>query len=291
MNENGHVRESGRQLTLHRSALVGPIDAAEFVLDSAATEADIRRIIDSQARATRYAIEVGFDAVEVHLGHNCFVGSFLSPKIDRRQDSWGGPLHRRAEFARRILQAVREAAYGQIAVLAKMNIADGVPGGLWADKSLVFAQMVESDGHVDALELTGGSSLLIPMHLFRDDVPIREMAETQSGLVKLRMTMFDRFVFEHYPYEPVYFRDYARQLRDELDMSLVLLSGITDLEGMDTAIRDGFEFVAMARALLREPDLINRIRVESSKKSAVHLLQPVRGQYLHRHWHALPAGE
>ncbi|WP_459546074.1 hypothetical protein [Nocardia sp. X0981] len=37
------------------------------------------------------------------------------------------------------------------------------------------------------------------------------MAETQSGLVKLGMKMFGRLVFEHYPYEPLYFRDYARQ--------------------------------------------------------------------------------
>jgi 2,4-dienoyl-CoA reductase-like NADH-dependent reductase (Old Yellow Enzyme family) len=81
------------------------------------------------------------------------------------------------------------------------------------------------------------------------------------------MKMFGRFVFEHYPYEPLYFRDYARQFRNELDMPLVLLGGITDLADMNTAMSDGFEFVAMARALLREPDLINRIRAESSKKS------------------------
>lgn len=33
---------------------------------------------------------------------------------------------------------------------------------------------------------------------------------------------------------------------------------------MNTAMDDGFEFVAMTRALLREPDLINRIHVESA---------------------------
>lgn len=235
--------------------------------DRAASEADIRRIIDDHARATRYAIEVGFDAVEVHLGHNYLASSFLSPKINRRKDSWGGPLERRAEFARRVLQAVGEAADGRIAVLAKMNMADGVPGGLWLDESLLFAQMLERDGHVDALELTGGSSLLNPMYLFRGDVPIREMAETQSGIVKLGMKLFGRLVFSHYPYEPLYFRDYARQFRDAVDLPLVLLGGITDLAGMNAAMDDGFEFVAMARALLREPDLINRIRAESSTES------------------------
>ncbi|MET9289085.1 NADH:flavin oxidoreductase [Nocardia beijingensis] len=236
-------------------------------LDRAATEDDIQRIIDAHAQATRYAIEAGFDAVEVHLGHNYLASSFLSPNINRRKDDWGGSLANRARLARRVLQAVGEAADGRIAVLAKMNMADGVPGGLWLDESLVVARMIERDGYVDALELTGGSSLLNPMYLFRGEVPVREMAETQRGLVKLGMKLFGNMVFRHYPYEPLYFRDYARQFRDELDMPLILLGGITDLAGMNAAMDDGFEFVAMARALLREPDLINRIQSESAKQS------------------------
>ncbi|MEV0354886.1 NADH:flavin oxidoreductase [Nocardia sp. NPDC050697] len=236
-------------------------------LDRAATDDDIHRIIEAHAQATRYAADVGFDAVEVHLGHNYLASSFLSPNINRRTDRWGGSLPNRAEFPRRILEAVRAAADGRIAVLAKTNMADGVPGGLWLDESLAFAQLLEQDGHLDALELTGGSSLLNPMYLFRGDVPLREMAETQHGIVKLGMKMFGRFVFQHYPYEPLYFRDYARQFRNALTMPLVLLGGITDLAAIDTAMDDGFEFVAMARALLREPDLINRIQADSATRS------------------------
>ncbi|WP_168705705.1 NADH:flavin oxidoreductase [Gordonia paraffinivorans] len=229
-------------------------------LDRAATDDDIARVIAAHADAARYAIEVGFDAVEIHLGHNYLASSFLSPNINRRKDSWGGSLANRAEFARRVVAAVGEAVDGRIAVIAKMNMADGVPGGLWLDESLQFAQMLEADGHLDALELTGGSSLLNPMYLFRGDVPVRAMAETQTGIVKVGMKMFGNLVFKHYPYERLYFRDHARQFRDALDMPLILLGGITDHDAMTTAMRDGFEYVAMARALLREPDLINRIR-------------------------------
>jgi 2,4-dienoyl-CoA reductase-like NADH-dependent reductase (Old Yellow Enzyme family) len=50
-------------------------------------------------------------------------------------------------------------------------------------------------------------------------------------------------------------------------MPLVLLGGITDKAAMDTAMAEGFEFVAMARALLREPELINRIRTDHAAKS------------------------
>lgn len=36
---------------------------------------------------------------------------------------------------------------------------------------------------------------------------------------------------------------------------------------MDLAMREGFQFVAMGRALLREPDLINRIQADADTPS------------------------
>ncbi|MCR2799292.1 NADH:flavin oxidoreductase [Microbacterium sp. zg-Y818] len=243
-------------------------NALAMGIDRKATSDDIRRIVRQHAEATRYAIDVGFDAVEVHVGHNYLASSFLSPNINKRKDEWGGSLENRARFPRMILEAVREAADGQIAVLAKTNMADGVRGGLWLDESLAFARLVEADGHLDALELTGGSSLLNPMYLFRGDIPAAEMAATQKPIIKFGMKMFGWAVFQKYPYEPMYFLDYARQFREAVSMPLVLLGGITDLDAMRSAMRDGFEYVAMARALLREPDLIRRLERDAGARSA-----------------------
>lgn len=44
-----------------------------------------------------------------------------------------------------------------------MNMLDGVKGGFWLDESIPFAQLIEQDQTLDALELTGGSSLENPM--------------------------------------------------------------------------------------------------------------------------------
>ena len=255
---------SNKLPSLSPSARPNPLAMA---IDRRASVEDIHRIVRQHGEATRAAIDAGFDAVEVHLGHNYLASSFLSPGINRRRDDFGGTLENRARFPRMILEAVREAAGSQIAVLAKTNMADGARGGLWLDESLAFAKMVEQDGHVDALELTGGSSLLNPMYLFRGDIPLNAMARTQTPLLQLGMKMFGWAVFKKYPYEPLYFADYARQFRAELKLPLILLGGITNLEAMETAMADGFEFVAMARALLREPDLIRSIEKDSSKRS------------------------
>jgi 2,4-dienoyl-CoA reductase-like NADH-dependent reductase (Old Yellow Enzyme family) len=42
-------------------------------------------------------------------------------------------------------------------------------------------------------------------------------------------------------------------------MPLILLGGVNRLDTIETAIEMGFPFVAMARALLREPDLIAKM--------------------------------
>jgi 2,4-dienoyl-CoA reductase-like NADH-dependent reductase (Old Yellow Enzyme family) len=50
-------------------------------------------------------------------------------------------------------------------------------------------------------------------------------------------------------------------------MPLVLLGGITKLDTIESALADGFDFVAMGRGLLREPDLVNRMRDGAARES------------------------
>src|SRR5690606_838872 len=93
-------------------------------LTHAATLADIARIRTAHGTATRLAVESGFDAVEIHFGHNYFASSFLSPLLNKRKDAYGGSLRNRARLLREVAAEVREAADGRIAVLAKLNMDD-----------------------------------------------------------------------------------------------------------------------------------------------------------------------
>jgi 2,4-dienoyl-CoA reductase-like NADH-dependent reductase (Old Yellow Enzyme family) len=232
-----------------------------------ASGADIERISKAHGEAARLAVEAGFDAVEIHLGHNYFASSFLSPKINKRRDEFGGSLACRAKVALGAARAVRDAVGDRIAILAKLNMDDGVPGGLWLDESLQVAQWLERDGGVDALELTAGSSLLNPMYLFRGDAPIQEFAAAFKQPIRLGIKLIGERFIRSYPYEEAFLLDSARQFRAALKMPLVLLGGISRRSTMDLAMAEGFQFVAMARALLREPDLINRIQKDPATRS------------------------
>lgn len=233
----------------------------------AATKADLERVVQGHAHAGRMAIEAGFDAVEIHLGHNYLASSFLSPKINHRKDEYGGSLPNRARLSRDIARAVRDAVGDRIAVTAKLNMDDGVPGGFWLDEAIQVAKWLEEDGSLDALELTAGSSLLNPMYLFKGDAPLREFAAVMPQPIKLGVKLVGKRFLRSYPYEDLYLLQDARQIRAAVKLPLILLGGITDKACMDTAMAEGFQFVAMARALLREPDLINRIKDEPGTKS------------------------
>jgi 2,4-dienoyl-CoA reductase-like NADH-dependent reductase (Old Yellow Enzyme family) len=225
-----------------------------------ATAGDIARITGEFARGARLVADAGFDAVEVHLGHGYLPSEFLSPRLNRRTDDWGGSLENRARFPRAIVAAVREAVGDRVAVVAKLNMADGVRGGLWLDESVAVARMLEADGGLDAIELTAGSSLQNPMYLFRGEAPVAEMARAMPRPIRPVFRLFGRGFLREYPYEEAYLLPYARQFRAVLDLPLILLGGINRLDTVTGALAEGFDFVAMGRALLREPDLVNRWR-------------------------------
>ena len=223
-----------------------------------ATDADIARITNDYARAARLAADSGFDAIEIHLGHNYLLSAFLSPNLNKRTDSWGGSLDNRARFGRQAVQAVRAAVSDKLAVTAKVNMNDGVPGGLKDEESLEFARMLQDDGALDALELTGGSSFANPMYLFRGDAPREEFAATLPPHVRLGFKLAGEKLMPDYPFEEAYFLPKARKFLEALDMPLILLGGINRLDTVQSALDEGFAFVAMARALLRQPDLVNQ---------------------------------
>ena len=224
----------------------------------AATDDDIARITEEYRRGAALAVEAGFDCIEIHLGHNYLLSAFLSPKLNRRTDAWGGSLAHRSRFPLQVVAAVKGAVGDRAAVTAKLNMADGVDGGFWLEESLEFGRLLEEQGALDALELTGGSSLSNPMFLFRGEAPRVEFAATLPGPLRAGFRLVGSRFLQEYPFEEAYFLPYARQFLDALSLPLILLGGVNRLDTVEAALDEGFSFVAMARALLRQPDLVRR---------------------------------
>ena len=96
------------------------------------------------------------------------------------------------------------------------------------------------------------------MYLFRGEVPLEEMSRSYPQPIRTAFKLLGPRFLKAYPFEEAYFLSYARQFREALRMPLILLGGINRLATVRDALAEGFDFVAMGRALLREPDLLQR---------------------------------
>ena len=121
------------------------------------------------------------------------------------------------------------------------------------------------------------------MYLFRGEAPVTEMAEMFPGVLKTGIKLFGGKFFKEYPFEEAYFLPYARQFRAALSMPLVLLGGINRLDTVTSALDDGFAFVQIGRALCANPSSSSRCSKDPTREGAVHPLQQVHADDLHRH--------
>lgn len=226
----------------------------------ALTSADLDRLEREFAAAARIAVDAGFDGLEVHVGHGYLLSQFLSPYNNRRRDEWGGSLENRARFPRRIVRAVREAAGRGVAIWAKLNMEDGFRNGLTVDDGLAVARLLESDGTLDGLQLTGGHTTKTPMFLMRGASPLDELfAREKNAVRRVALRLGAKLVMRNYPFEEAFFMPLARRFRAAVRMPLMLLGGVNQQATMEAALGEGFELLAVGRALIRQPDLVRRI--------------------------------
>jgi 2,4-dienoyl-CoA reductase-like NADH-dependent reductase (Old Yellow Enzyme family) len=247
-----------------RAAPLGPsrtFSPRGLCFSRAATDADLDRVEREFAAAARSAVDAGFDGIEVHIGHGYLLAQFLSPYNNRRRDEYGGSIENRARFPRRVLRAVREAVGDRAAIWAKLNMEDGFRGGMTLDEGVDVARGIEADGSVDALQLTGGHTTRSPFFLMRGTVPLRDMiANEKMAATRFGMRLFGPLLIRPFPFEEAFFRASALRFRAALRLPLMLLGGINRLDTMERAIDEGFDLLALGRALIRDPDLVRRMQ-------------------------------
>lgn len=226
----------------------------------AMTADDIARTVGDFGSATWHAREAGFDAVELHLGHGYLLSQFLSPHRNRRKDEFGGSVANRLRFPLRVVEEARRRVGPDYPLVAKVNVDDGVTGGLHVDEAVEIAKALEGAG-ITSLVLSGGLVSHSAMYLLRGDRPLKQMIEVETiPMQKIALALFGPIFVPKIPYEPLFFLPMARKIRAAVKIPLVLVGGATSLDDLGRARREGFDFVAMGRALLHDPELPEKYR-------------------------------
>lgn len=71
--------------------------------------AEVAGVIDEYRRSAQFALEAGFDGVELHCTSGYLPAQFLSTGTNQRTDQYGGPVENRIRFVLETLQALSGA--------------------------------------------------------------------------------------------------------------------------------------------------------------------------------------
>ena len=225
---------------------------------------EIRQVASDFGRAIHTAHEAGFDCVEVHAGHGYLISQFLSPYTNHRRDEFGGSLDNRMRFMRMCMDEVMEAAAKTgTSILVKHNMEDGFKSGIQIPESIEIAKVIESYG-VDGIVLSSGFVSRAPMAVMRGLIPIYTMSYYMPLWLRYFVRWFGPLMIQQYPFEETFFYDNAMKFRKELKCPLVYVGGLVSREGIDKVLDSGFEMVQMGRALVSEPDFVNRLAAEGA---------------------------
>lgn len=223
----------------------------------AMNEADMERVASEFVAAAQLCREAGFDAVEIHMGHGYLLNQFISPLSNKRKDAYGGSAENRARFPAEVLRRVKQAVGRDMAVLAKINVADGVPGGATVQDAIVTAKALQAAG-ADMLVLSGGRNIESGWFMFGSNFNMDEMQKVLkgSGWLTPLMLKLSQMGAPKVAFKEMYFLEYSRQIRAAVDVPLGYLGGVKSMDNVRTALADGFEAVVLARALIHEPALV-----------------------------------
>ncbi|MDB4327362.1 NADH:flavin oxidoreductase/NADH oxidase family protein [bacterium] len=194
-------------------------------------QSDIEQVIERFITSARLVKEAGFTGLQIHCAHGYLLSQFLSPKINQRQDQWGGSLENRARIIRRIIVGARAAVGADFPIGVKLNSADFQKGGFSLEDCLTVASWLGEDG-VDLLEISGGTYEQLSL-IGVEPTDVRESTRKREA----------------------YFIEYAERIKQSAQIPVMITGGFRSRDVMERAIESGeVDVIGLARPLCTEPD-------------------------------------
>lgn len=215
--------------------------------------------------AAMRAREAGFDAVELHMGHGYLLSQFLSKIYNKRWDAYGGNIEKRLKFPREVLGRVLDAVGKDLAVIVKYSMTDGGKGNDIED-GLAIARAIAADGAHLAV-LSNGLNVESITAMFGSPFPQATRGTVNNPVIALGMWLQSLSAPKNVVFRENYLRELAQRVRAATDMPLAYLGGVKSLEGAEQAMADGFECIALGRALVFDPNFVNQLQSGAVSRS------------------------
>ena len=217
------------------------------------TDAEIREIVAAFAQATQYAVDAGFDGVEIHGANGYLLQQFYSAASNLRDDEWGGSREKRMAFPLAVARAVS-------AVAAAAGRRDFIVGYRF---SPVESGVENGVSMADTLALIDELVKLPLQYLHVSLGDFNELDETGSGdLPPQRIAQIHRHLAGRLP--------------------LIGVGGLVSAQSIADAANSGHaELIAVGRGAIINPDFALKIAAGRENELADSLDGPLGSQAQH----------
>lgn len=163
----GQVSHPGRQvesrlqpnpLSASDIQLEGEVMGMKFAKPHAASEDEIKEVVNGFTHAAEFLHKTGYDGIELHGAHGYLLAQFLSKTTNKRTDQYGGSLENRARIILEIAQSIRQKLPPSSGFMVgiKINSVEFQEGGFTTDEAKELCVLLEQN-QFDFVELSGGT--------------------------------------------------------------------------------------------------------------------------------------
>jgi anthraniloyl-CoA monooxygenase len=147
------------------------------------TRNDMDRTKHDFVRAVGYAVDAGFDMIELHCAHGYLLSSFITPLSNRRTDLYGGSLPNRMRFPLELFSAMRDAWPADRPMSVRISATDWVDGGVDGAESVEIARSFVDAG-ADIIHVSTGetSAEAQPVYGRMYQTPYSDRIRNEAGI-------------------------------------------------------------------------------------------------------------
>ncbi len=224
------------------SAVAVDLPGGQFGRPRALAGDEIADVIARFVNAASVSKAAGFSGVQVHAAHGYLISEFLNPRVNQRDDEWGGSLENRARLLLKTVSAVRKKVGSGFPVAVKLNSSDFQKGGFSFDDCLTVIGWLNEEG-VDFLEVSGGSyEQPRMMDIEGMEAPIEEPKRETTRR------------------REAYFLQFAEEAARVAKMPLMVTGGFRSRAAMDEALASGAaDLIGLARPLCLDPGIPGKL--------------------------------
>ncbi len=122
------------------------------------SNAQVWEIIESYASGARRMAEAGLDGIEVISSMGYLPSQFLNPRLNQREDEFGGGLTGRMKFLREIIAGIRQAAGDDILLGIRISADEMDDEGMRPGETLEALHLLEQDRQLDYFNIIAATT-------------------------------------------------------------------------------------------------------------------------------------